>query len=395
MRKVVRFIDDMLLSLIQIRHINKLIQRNLFLRNIGKRNDCNQPKVLICYLTEPLFESEDKSVEHPKNFQMMQLLTYFIDKSYCVDICNYVNGDIFRDATLSYDVIIGQGPSYDIAINQLHHRCSILFLTENNPELVNLNYNERIKYFQERHPFLNYKKSIKRTGVFNISSIQDSNAILAINSRYSAESLKRYCDNVYPITVNSIGNSHMIENNSAIVRNKRNFVWLGSVGFIHKGLDILLDVFRALPEYTLNVYGVPKSEMGLWNKLKSKNTHLHPYIDVTSERFIEEVVKQNTFVISLSCSEGIQTGIATCMRCGLIPIVTKDCGYDEHESIIILKDYHVEYIIKELRKIAALDDYILREKSYLAQSFSNYKYTNEQFLIELHSALNNILIQYE
>lgn len=394
-RQLINLTDNIVKKIFSNLHYKSLILRNTPILNINATGDPSQKRVLICYLTETFHAAHDQLYGHPKNFQQMQITNYFIRNGYSVDVCNYIDENSILSLNVRYDVIVGQGISYNRAIGRFPRSCSILFLTENNPEVVEKNYNARINYFQQRHPTLNYNRSIARMGVFTAKSMEQSDAIIAFNSTYSAQSLTRYCKNVYPIAVNTIVNNRSSVSSSEIVKNKYNFVWLGSVGFIHKGLDILLDVFRELSYCTLNVYGVSKSELSLWDKLKGDNTILHPNIDVTSEKFIEEVVKHNTFVISASCSEGIQTGVATCMRSGLIPVITKDCGYDEHESLFMLEDFKIEYIIERLKQITSLDENVLTKMSASAREFANNRFSNEQFTIELSSALNNILSQYE
>lgn len=394
-RQLINITDNLVKKIFSNLHFKSLILRNTPILNINATGEPSQKRVLICYLTEAFHGVPNQLCGHPKHFQQMQITNYFISKGYAVDVCNYVDVNSILSLNVVYDVIVGQGISYDKAVDRFPGCCSILFLTENNPEVVEKNYKTRIEYFQQRHPTLNYKQSIARKGVFTTRSLELSDAIIAFNSTYSAKSLTRYCKSVYPIAVNTIANNSSSISSSEIVKNKYNFVWLGSVGFIHKGLDILLDVFKEIPYCTLNVYGVPKSELSLWNKLKGDNTFLHPNIDVTSEKFIEEVVRKNTFVISASCSEGIQTGVATCMRSGLIPIVTKDCGYDEHESTFMLEDFKIEYIIEKLKQITSLDENILTKMSASAREFANNRFSNEQFTVELSSALNNILSQYE
>lgn len=389
-RTLVKFVDQLLLKLLRSSHIRQLFQRNMMIRNMGRTSTSKQPRVLICYLTEPFYYKEDNVNGHPKHLQMMEMAHYFSSRGYAVDICNYIDAASI-DESRHYDVIIGQGSSYLKALRAGNFKKAILFLTENNTDTVNQNYSERLKYFKERHPSVDANLSVERKGVFTLEHIQSSTDIIAFNSTNSAQSLLDHCRNVFPITVNTIGNKYANVPSEIIVRNKYNFVWLGSVGFIHKGLDILLDAFRDLPNYTLNVYGVPKSEMKLWKELSGPNTVLHPNIDVASERFVEEVIKQNAFVISTSCSEGIQTGVATCMRSGLIPIVTRDCGYDDHDSIFMLENYDVEYVKNRIQEICSTDDNVLVEMSSLARDYANSKFTNEQFTIELNEALDKIL----
>lgn len=391
MKKFTKIVDKLCRKIFTVPHFESLLTRYHVIRNINYSSETNQKRVLICYLTEPLFSSASFFSSHAKYYQMLQIMNYFIKDNFIIDICNYVNKDSIGGLDCAYDIIIGQGIAYDTALTSLKFDKSILFLTENVPSVVEKKYNERLAYFKDRHPDISANSSSRRSGIFQTDTIKRSDNIIAIGSKHNLKQLAEINSNIYPITVNTSKNNNVTYSSDRVIRNKKNFVWFGSVGLIHKGLDILIDVFREMPECTLNVYGVPKSELSLFKKLKCSNTILHPTVDILSERFVNEVVNNNGFILSPSCSEGIQTGVATCMRCGMIPIVSTESGFDPTEGIVILKDCKVETIKETLLEWINKSDEQIAEASRKAWDFSNEHYTNKRFTEELFDALNKII----
>ena len=79
------------------------------------------------------------------------------------------------------------------------------------------------------------------------------------------------------------------------------------------------------------------------------------------------------------------------MRCGMIPIVSTESGFDPTEGIVILKDCKVETIKETLLEWINKSDEQIAEASRKAWDFSNEHYTNKRFTEELFDALNKIV----
>ena len=365
------------------RHYFPTEQQNINLNLV----DSNQKRILVSYRS--LRTVDFRQVYHSAYLQINQILKYFIDRDYCIDLCDC--NDIRAYERLKYnryDIIIGFGDVFK-TFCRFHHDIPvrILYITENNPEVVAIKYEERMEYFSKRHPNVSSHKSIVRNGYFDMEQFNLANWAILMNSDYNAESMKGYFENLYQINSNAIFNMNYSFNSSQlyakIETTRLNFVWFGSTGFIHKGGDVLLDAFRGMTEYTLNLYGIDNEELGLFKKLKAENTINKGRVNVLSQQYIDDVVMNNCFVILPSCSEGMSTGVATCMAHGLIPIVTKESGFDSQPFIFELKGYYVEDIREMVREVSAMsiDDILsLREKCYqYAQEFFSLKHFNEKF----------------
>ena len=74
---------------------------------------------------------------------------------------------------------------------------------------------------------------------------------------------------------------------------RRRFLWFGSNGFVHKGLDLVLEAFAAMPEYHLTVCGPIKEEMEkdfektFYRELyQTSNIRTEGWVDVVSPEFM-------------------------------------------------------------------------------------------------------------
>ena len=113
---------------------------------------------------------------------------------------------------------------------------------------------------------------------------------------------------------------------------RRRFLWFGSGGLLHKGLDRVLEVFAALPDFELTVLGPidrePEFERAFHRELyETPNIHTHGWIDVASPEFLALALRHLALVYP-SCSEGQNGGAVTCMHAGLIPVLSRESGVD-------------------------------------------------------------------
>lgn len=134
---------------------------------------------------------------------------------------------------------------------------------------------------------------------------------------------------------------------------RKHYLWFGSTGAIHKGLDLALDVFSQHTDKVLHIAGLSNSEKDFMDSFQKElslpNIINHGFIDIASQQY-ENLICSCAFAIIPSCSEGCCTSLINCMCNGLIPIFTTQCGVD-------LKDYALE--IKELTT-DAVEDAVVR-----------------------------------
>ncbi|MFR8656413.1 MAG: glycosyltransferase [Bacteroides caccae] len=369
--------------------VNRYLPKDKLEINLDLSNK-SQKHVLICYV--PISGSV-LSTFHAAYYQQNQMILYFINRGWCIDLCWCMDiraFDRFKDR--SYDLLIGQGPLYRLLCENLKVKKKILYCTENSVDVVTVKYQERIKYFKERHPNVSIKNAVSRIGFFTHKDFELSDEIIVMSSEFNAMNFEPFFNSIYTLNVNAICNpTYKFNLTEADVKVSRfNFVVFGCFGFIHKGIDILCDAFKLLPDCQLNIYGMEKKEIEIYDKIKPINAHRHGIVNVMSDVYINEIINKNSFVILDSCSEGMASGVATCMMHGLIPIVTKESGFNEASAIVELDDYKVESIVNTVRKLISLSDAEILNLRYRTFEYARNNFSIGEFTRKFSMIMDNI-----
>lgn len=178
-------------------------------------------------------------------------------------------------------------------------------------------------------------------------------------------------------------------------RDARNFLYLGSVGQIHKGLDLLLEVFSQKDfSCRLFVCGPFEQEIDFVNLYRkelyhSKNIIAVGFINIFSKKFYD-LAGKCTFALLPSCSEGQAGSIITCMSAGIIPICSKQCGFDANE-VILLPDCSKLTIEKYVIQYSKSNTEWIQNESEKMLILSKTKFSKESYSKNVYHALNSIL----
>jgi glycosyltransferase involved in cell wall biosynthesis len=402
MRKKIVSLIDSIIGDIEVKKREKVAYRILPYITKDINLDLTNPKqkrVLICYI--PLHDVDVAQATHANFMHINQMLHYFCRKDYRVDICSCDMRFRYDEIkNRDYDIIIGFGKTFKEIIKRKNIPLKISFITENNPEVVTEKYHERLDYFKQRHPEIKEESSIARNDFFDIEQFQLADYAIHMNSRANAKSLHKYFKRVWTVNANAIANTEFTfkddEIRQSIAQNKKHLLWFGSTGLIHKGVDIIIDAMRLLPDCTCDFYGL--WEVDVFNKLKASNTVNCGRIKVQSSDFIDKIALGHSFQIFPSCSEGMSTAVCTCMSVGIIPILTEESGFDPHPGIILLENFSVECVAKTIKELLALPEEKILEMrrmvyNYAQEAFS-LKHFDRQFsnimdeIIELHEQDN-------
>lgn len=139
---------------------------------------------------------------------------------------------------------------------------------------------------------------------------------------------------------------------------RREFLWYFGSGAVHKGLDLVLDVFHSHPEWTLHVVGDAPCERDFaaayGNQLAAPNVRIHGHLAPGDADFAGKI--RNAFCfIAPSCSEGASPAVVTCLQMGLFPILSRQTGVDLPPGCgIYLDELNSASIEKAVRGVLAL-----------------------------------------
>lgn len=180
---------------------------------------------------------------------------------------------------------------------------------------------------------------------------------------------------------------------------RHSICWFGSLGLIHKGLDICIDFALAHPEITLHICGASVREKEFWNyygpKIKDKTNIInHGFINIESEEFVS-IMSECAFVVHPSISEGGAASVLNVVaNAGLIPICSKSCGLDlpEDGSVVI------DEVTYDAFEGAILDAMKWSEEELKTKATSACQYVREHYTLDnyranmskiLHNCVNN------
>lgn len=375
----------------------KQILRRLKLQRVGQEqfvSDINrdytreQKRILLCYLDYQRTVQELRQHSgHTNRQEMMQMLKVCIDNDWCIDVCGcndpYAHEQI-RDNY--YDYILGFGENFRYACEHNPKAFSVIYMTENPYDISYARESERIAYFKER---TGREFHLERTGVYyHKDDEKKADAVICLgDERYFPE-----CDNVQRVWPSALKNTSFILEFS---RKKRtSFLVYGVDGFIHKGNDLLIEIFAKHPEWELYLCGARGEE-----KAKEAgydlpaNVHAVGFVDTLSMKF-NEIVSKCYYLLLPSCSEAPSTAVLTGMRHGMIPIVSKGIGLDGlDEHCRYFPGYHVEEIEKVLLAVTAdeMDEKQLQEQSRGALEYADAHYKLSDYTEGLRVALCEVM----
>jgi len=368
----------------------QMLNDSSIVRNLNCNGSGNQLRLLISYKAKGYFVNLESKVGRTIFSEIFKIVKVFSELGYCIDVldCNDVRCLASVKST-KYDAIFGFGEVFYKAVHFNPNSISILYMTENHPDFSLKEETKRIAYFYNRHRI---HAKIERSGTFYKMHHLDRKYSHVITLG-EVELLMPQYENPAPIFPTGIINSDFIFKKKNHELARRNFLWLGSKGAIHKGLDILIDIFSQRDDLILHVCGLTKEDKKQIGFPKRKNIIDYGHIDIRSQLFLN-IADTCTYSILPSCSEGCATSITTGMLHGLIPIVMRDSGFNRlGNTAFFLEDFKVDYMNSKLTEIANTDIASLIQLSETAFDFARKNFVlsafEENFRIIINAFLAN------
>ena len=108
--------------------------------------------------------------------------------------------------------------------------------------------------------------------------------------------------------------------------------------------------------------------------------------------FFVEIVNKCSYIFMPSCSEAKSTAVLTCMRHGLIPIVTNTMGFNEYrEYVTIIDDFSIDNIKRMIKKSTEIDNEALSKYHKKVFDFSNKYFCLDRYRKDINIILSKIL----
>jgi len=177
------------------------------------------------------------------------------------------------------------------------------------------------------------------------------------------------------------------------------FLWIGSQGLVHKGLDLALEAFARMPDLHLTVCGPihqePTFEAAYRRELYgTPNIETLGWVDITSPAFTERLRRTGALIYP-SCAEACCGTVINSMQAGLIPLVSREAGVDVDASFGgLIADGTVHAVEAAARGFAARPPAEVAAMARRAWTVARARYTPERYRAAFATAIERIVAEH-
>lgn len=349
-------------------------------------------RMLLSYILDP-FEapSEDAiSRDHTHHWESYQIARSFLGAGFDVDVIHYTDRNFVPERP--YDVLVSARTQLERLAGHLPYHClKIAHLDTAHWLTNNARAYERLLACRDRLGVtLRDNKLVEQNWAIEAADIGCvlGNDWTAGTYAYAGKPVHRI-----PISVPAV---YDWGDDKDIDACRNNFIWFGSSGFVHKGLDLVLEAFSELPDHRLYVCGPfdaePRFTAGLKELLFDRpNVVAEGWVDVAGDRF-REIASGCIGLVYPSCAEGGGASAITCMHAGIIPIVTLETSVDTPGFGVGLQTASVEEIRQTVREISARPAEELREQCRAAREYARTHHTRDGFAKAYDAFVRDVVV---
>ena len=317
---------------LQLRAIVQRVRQKVVgpVRIMNASRQADKPGALLSYLAAPLrhIANDPRLGGHTNAWESATIGRSIESRGYMLDAIDW-SDDAFttsRDYTLVFDIHRNLARVADRAAIRWMH------LTGAHPRFARLAEGARLAALSDRRGVrLSARRSFDDAETEKFErSMAAANVVTILGDAVTASTFKGSCHaELERVFVTASALTPRARNDDF---DSRTFLWFGGSGAVHKGLDLVLETFARQPHLKLHCVGPYERERDFVaayarELYATPNITSHGWMLPSDGEFSRLASKAFAFVLP-SCSEGMSTAAATCMRFGLIPIVTRRCGLD-------------------------------------------------------------------
>ena len=351
----------------------------------------SQGNVLLAYILDPflLAEGEQLNPGHTHHFESTLLAQSYLDLGYDVDVISYLNRDFVPQK--KYVFYINARENFVHISKLLNKDCiKIVHLDTAHFLFNNFAAYRRLLDLQRRRG-----ATVEMRVIFDGNwAIENCDYATILGNTFTLSTYSYARKKIFALPIPTPFPSQLpADKNYQACR--KNFLWFGSRGLVHKGLDLVLEAFSHLPEFNLTVCG-PLSQEPRFVETYHKELYQTPnikavgWVDVTSSVF-RDITSNCLGLVYPSCAEGQSGAVITCMQAGLIPVISYESGVDVEERGILLEQCSIEHIIKAVTELSRRSAAELQEMAENCIVYCRQKHSGEKYLRENQKIIREII----
>jgi hypothetical protein len=352
-------------------------------------------KALLTYIVDPFlpeFDPRDIHI-HSNRWKSRELGKILSELGYDVDVTDWEN--YHPPSAKEYDVVFGHGVAYERACQKPAPKCKKIFLgaiacmdqliAEENRRLKLLKQRRGLKL--ERRYFGNFKRDLGPARS-DAMILLGTDWVIDTYRQYSHLPTYRWCN----VVVDDVPVGQTDKNYATA---RKHFLWMSGYAAVHRGLDIVLEVFAGNPDLHLWVCGSIVQEKKFVAEYQRElnetpNIHFVGWIDVSSAQY-REIVKTCAYCVYPSGSDAMAGALVNQMATGLVPIYTKEAGTDCGGFGTQLSQFTHQELERCIRDAASADVAKLHDNAVGVSHFACQFYSKERFRQDFTAALKSIL----
>ncbi|MES2458560.1 MAG: glycosyltransferase [Bacteroidota bacterium] len=344
-------------------------------------------KVCISYILQPF--NRPNEFKHQNYVTSHVVAETFHEMGYQVDVYDYQHNNPI--SYNEYDVIFGIGDNFEKSFYCANRSIPrIHLITGIHEALHNTNALRSIRdFYGLTKIWLPEETNI--TPVNHYYAMHEADVALIMAEGYVFDHCKEvFKEKLYTLNNNILGVFSEFEPKKE--RNS-NFLFLSGGKQLTKGLPILLEVARLNPQLTFYVI-VPRLNAVLENHYKDLfvggNVLLFRDLRMDSKE-MRQIVEACSYVVAPSYVDGMPGGTIEPMSAGLIPIVSKYCGFGKADFILEFEDVSVEGLNEMIEQVLKLDDGVFFNYSKLVKEYALSRYSKSNVKAQLKDILDRLL----
>lgn len=337
-------------------------------------------RVLLSYIIDGVMARSEAEIphSHPHFWETWAMAECFRDEGYTVDVIHWTRWKTLP--RLDYDIYVDVRRNFDRFSSQLPGAClNIAHMDTAHYRVHNGNQLQRLEALRSRRGItLSPFKLVEEN-----QAAEHADLITVLGNAFTMGTFAYAGKPVVRIRLSNAFECDFPERKDFDAVRRR-FLWLGSEGFVHKGLDLVLEAFAARPELELVVCGPIRNEPEFARAFsdllfRTPNIRTEGWIDICGPKF-REITSSCVGMVYPSCSEGGAGCVINAMHAGLIPIVNVEASVDiEPDRGVMLPDCSLETIGEAAINLSRLPADRLRSLSRSAWTWVRANHSRERF----------------
>ena len=349
--------------------------------------------VLLSYIIEPFLIRKGDTISniHTHYWESWQIAQTFLDHGYAVDVIHYENTRFVPSK--KYDYFVSARTNLETIAKRLNKDCIKIAHLDTAHWLFNNTAAYNRLYSLQSRRGITLKKGIRY--VEPNLAIELADLATVLGNQFTMDTYSYAKKPVYRIPISSTS-TYPRDEGRDFDKIRFNYLWFGSNGFIHKGLDLVLEAFAQMPEFNLTVCGPLDQEKdfvsAFYKELyETPNIKTIGWVDVDSPAFMG-IARNCIGLVYPTCAEGGGGSAITCMHASVIPILSYEASVDIGNSGFILKDCSIPEIKNSIKNLSALDTGELRQLSRNSWELARQNHTRDIFKREYDKFVSEVLL---